>query len=145
MNSPEINNKWFKTGFFAHGVLNVTPGDSFELCKTDAIIIDVREPYLSNFKNFKVDKVIYIPLSDLEKCYNDLPEDKPLILADTVGLKSREGVLLLNSHGYVNIANMAGGIVDWERDGLPVSTDLNSRLSGSCICQLKFRERKKSQ
>jgi len=31
------------TGFFTHGVLNVTPKESYELCKGGAIIIDVRE------------------------------------------------------------------------------------------------------
>jgi 3-mercaptopyruvate sulfurtransferase SseA len=46
----------------------------------------------------------------------------------------------MNSHGYDNVANMAGGIVDWERDGLPLTTDINNRLSGSCMCQLKARE-----
>jgi 3-mercaptopyruvate sulfurtransferase SseA len=43
-------------------------------------------------------------------------------------------------HGYDNVANMAGGIIDWERDGLPLTTDISSRLSGSCMCQLKARE-----
>ena len=67
----------------------------------------------------------------------------PLIFADAVGLKSREGVLFMMSHGYENVANMVGGIVDWERDGLPLTTDITDRLSGSCMCQLKARESKK--
>ncbi len=46
----------------------------------------------------------------------------------------------MNAHGYENVANMAGGIVDWERDGLPLTTDISNRLSGSCMCQLKARE-----
>jgi len=46
----------------------------------------------------------------------------------------------MNAHGYENVADMAGGIVDWERDGLPLTTEINSRLSGSCMCQLKPRE-----
>ena len=72
--------------------------------------------------------------------YQDLPVDQPLIFADAVGLKSREGVLFMIAHGYDNVANMAGGIVDWERDGLPLTTDISNRLSGSCMCQLKARE-----
>jgi hypothetical protein len=38
---------------------------------------------------------------------------------------------------------MAGGIVDWERDGLPLKTNIEERLSGSCMCQLKPREDRK--
>jgi rhodanese-related sulfurtransferase len=128
------------TGFFVHGVLNLTPKESFELCKAGAIIVDVRESYMNNFKMFHVDKVLYLPFSELGNSYQDLPTDQPLIFADAVGLKSREGTLFMNVNGYDNVANMAGGIVDWERDGLPINTDITTRLSGSCMCQLKARE-----
>ncbi len=133
-------NTWFDIGFMAHEVLNLTPAEAFGLCGKGAIIVDVRESYMNNFKMFHVDKVLYLPYSELASCYQNLPTDQPLIFADSVGLKSREGVLFMNAHGYENVANMAGGIVDWERDGLPLTTDINNRLSGSCMCQLKARE-----
>ena len=129
----------------AHGVLNLTPKESYALCKKGAIIVDIRESYMNNFKMFHVEKVIYLPYSDLGRCYQELPADQPLIFADAVGLKSREGVLFMNANGYENVANMAGGIVDWERDGLPLTTDITNRLSGSCMCQLKQREAGKSK
>lgn len=128
-------------GFYAHGVLNLTPKESFEICKEgSAIIVDVRESYMNNYKMFLVDKVLYLPFSELKNCYRDLPSDLLLIFADAVGLKSRESVIFMKEHGYKNIANLAGGIVDWERDGLPLTTDISARLSGSCMCQLKPRE-----
>lgn len=113
------------------------------LCQKGAIIVDVREDYLIGFKMFKADKVIYLTLSQLEEHYKELPDDQLLVFADTVGLRSREAVVFMNSHGYENVANMAGGIVDWERDGFPINTEISNRLSGSCMCQLKPRERKK--
>ena len=138
-------NKWFRTGFFSHGVHNLSPGESFALCEKGAIIVDVREDYLSAFKMFKVNKVLYLPYSKLEEYYEDLPKDKPLIFADSVGLRSHAGVSFMKSHGYDNVANMVGGIVDWERDGFPINTDINYRLSGSCMCQLKAREKSKNK
>lgn len=138
-------NRWFPNGFFSNGVQNVTPAESFALCGKGAIIVDVREDYLSAFKMFKVDKVIYLPLSQLEEHFKELPDDNLLIFADSVGLKSHEGVLFMNSHGYDNVANMVGGIVDWERDGIPINTEINYRLSGSCMCQLKAREKSKNK
>ncbi|MCX6261538.1 MAG: rhodanese-like domain-containing protein [Bacteroidia bacterium] len=135
-----MKNKIFDNGFIAHGVLNLTPSESFNLCKKEAIIIDVRESYMNNFKMFNISKVLYLPLSELEKTYTQLPHDVPLIFADAVGLKSREGVIFMIEHDYDNVANMAGGIVDWEKDGLPLTTDITARLSGSCMCQLKPRE-----
>jgi len=71
-----------------------------------------------------------------------LPKDKPLIVADSVSIKSREAVVFLTEKGLHNVANMAGGIVDWERDGLPVTTDESYRLTGSCLCQLKAKGKK---
>lgn len=134
---------WFDVGFIAHEVLNLTPAESYGLCGKGAIIVDVREPYMKNFKMFHVEKVIYLPYSELNNSYKELPDDQPLIFADAVGLKSRQGVLFMKAHGYENVANMAGGLVDWERDGLPLVTDITNRLSGSCMCQLKARERNK--
>jgi rhodanese-related sulfurtransferase len=131
---------WINLGFSSHGVRNLTPKETFKLCSGGAIIIDVRESYLNSFKMFDVGNVIYLPYSELASSFYDLPHDKLLIFADAVGLRSRDGVLFMNEHGYKNAYNMAGGIVDWERDGLPLTTDINSRLSGSCMCQLKARE-----
>jgi rhodanese-related sulfurtransferase len=136
----EMDKSLLNKGYFAHGIFNLTPGVSLELSKTGAIIIDVRENYMNGFKMFGSSNVIYAPFSELGNYYQNLPADRLLIFADAVGLKSREAVLFMKEHGYENIANMAGGIVDWERDGLPLTTDIRNRLTGSCMCQLKKRE-----
>jgi len=133
-------NAWFDIGFLAHGVLNLTPKESLLLCEKGAAIVDVREEYMNAFKMFKVEKLFYLPFSQIEQLYEQLPHGIPLIFADAVGLKSREGVLFMMAHGYDNVANLVGGIVDWERDGLPINTDITARLSGSCMCQLKPRD-----
>jgi len=127
-------------GFVSSGIFNVSPREAFELCCKGAVIIDVRETYLNNFKNFDVPEIMFIPLSKLMQEFSELPQDKYLIFADTVGLRSKEAVVLLKDKGFVKIANLAGGIVDWERDGLPLRTNIEERLSGSCMCQLKPRE-----
>lgn len=136
--------RWFTVGFYAHDVLNLTPGESFDMCNRGAALIDVREDYMTSFKMFEVKNLVYLPFSKMESMYDQLPSDQPLIFADSVGLKSREFVLFMKAHGFQNVANMVGGIVDWERDGLPINTDPAARLSGSCMCQLKPRERSKN-
>jgi rhodanese-related sulfurtransferase len=132
-------------GFESSGILNISPLEAFELCDKGALIVDVREEYLNNFKNFDVPEILYIPLSKLMEQLSELPQDKYLIFADSVGLRSKEEVVLLKNIGLTNIANMAGGIVDWERDGLTLKANIEQRLSGSCVCQLKPREGRKSQ
>ena len=130
-------------GFVSSGIFNVSPREAFELCRKGAIIIDVREEYLNNFKNLDVPEILFFPISRLVQQLSELPQDKYLIFADTVGLRSKEAVILLKDKGYIRIANMAGGIVDWESDGLPLKTNIEERLSGSCMCQLKPREGRK--
>jgi rhodanese-related sulfurtransferase len=94
------------------------------------------------FKLFDVDEIIYCPKSKIEEIYLDIPKDKALIFADATGIHSKEAVLFLLEKGFENIANLAGGLVEWERDGVPIKIDYSERLSGSCACQLKRRDKK---
>ena len=132
-------------GIASCGILNVSPREAHELVRKGALIVDVREENLRSFKFFDVPGLIYFPKSKLAEEFENLPSDNYLIFADTVGLRSKEAVIFIKGKGFEKIANLAGGIVDWERDGLPVTTDINIRLSGSCMCQLKLRETRKDK
>lgn len=127
-------------GIVSSGILNVSPREAYELIRKGVLIVDVREENLRSVKSFDVPEVVYLPKSKLEKEYENLPSERYMIFADTVGLRSKEAIIFLQGKGFEKIANLAGGIVDWERDGLPITTDITSRLSGSCMCQLKPRE-----
>ncbi len=130
------------SGFISGGFLNLTPRDAYYEAKTGkALLVDVREVALTGYKRFDVPRVIYLPLSELEKRLDILPLDFPLIIADSTGLRSHEAMEILKSKGFMHIANLAGGIVEWERDGLPLIIDNKERLDGSCMCQLRPRNR----
>jgi rhodanese-related sulfurtransferase len=131
------------TGFYSGDVFNLTPKQAFNICQKGAVIIDVREEVLSRFKMFGVPEVIYCPFSILGETYEQLPKDKPMIFADAAGLHSKEAVRLLMEKGFVNrIANLAGGLVEWEQDEMPLIIDKSEKLSGSCMCQLRPRNKK---
>jgi rhodanese-related sulfurtransferase len=139
-----LNKISFRYGYLSSGLLNLTPHQAFlEIKENGAVILDVRESYLSGYKRFNVPEVIVIPLSELQEKYTLLPSDVLLIVADSVGLRSHEAMEFLMMKGFNNIANLAGGIVDWERDGLPMNSDKTEQLDGSCICQLRPRHKKK--
>jgi len=40
---------------------------------------------------------------------------------------------------FHNVFNLAGGIVEWERDNLPLIIVYKARLSGLYICQIRYR------
>jgi rhodanese-related sulfurtransferase len=135
---------YFKHGFISSGFLNLSARDAFiEATENNAVIIDVRELRLTGYKRFDVPTVMNLPNSLLSENYRSLPRDIPLIMADSVGLRSHEAMEFLIGKGYQNIANLAGGIVDWERDGLPLKKDVTEQLDGSCVCQLRPRHKKK--
>jgi len=130
-------------GFISSGFLNLSASEAYkEAMENNAVILDVREQNMTGYKRFDVPRVIYIPLSRLADDYLSLPADLPLIVADSVGLRSHDAMNFLSGKGFSNIANLAGGLVDWERDGLPLRKDITEQLDGSCICQLKPRHKK---
>lgn len=130
-------------GFMSAGFLNLGAHEAYlEATEGEAIIVDVREESLTGYKNFDVPRLIHMPKSRIEEDYLSLPGGMPLIIADSVGLRSHEVMEFLMAKGFANIANLAGGIVEWEQDGLPVRTDLTEQLSGSCVCQLRPRNKK---
>lgn len=130
-------------GIRSKGMLSLSPQETLAICEKGAVIVDVREEYLNGYKIFGVPEVVYLPMSRFRENFRSLPKDRPLILADSAGLKSKEAALFLLQKNYDNVANLAGGLVEWERDGMPLDTDINERLTGSCMCQLKPRDRKK--
>lgn len=136
--------KFFKAkGFLSSGFLNLTPREAYsEATENGAVIVDVREERLTGYKTFDVPKIIYLPKSQVLEHLEILSLKVPLIIADSVGLRSHEVMEILISRGFKNIANLAGGIVEWEHDGLPLKTDLTEQLDGSCVCQLRPRHKK---
>lgn len=130
-------------GFISAGFLNLGALEAYrEATEGKAIIVDVREERLTGYKNFDVPRLMHLPKSHIEHDYVNLPRNLPLIIADSVGLRSHEVMEFLLDKGFTNVANLAGGIVEWERDGLPLKTDITEQLSGSCVCQLKPRNKK---
>ena len=131
--APNMQNKLFRDAFNNSGL---------DISK-DLVPLDVREEYMNRFKMMDVPEVIYCPFSILEETYENLPKDKPMIFADAAGLHSKEAVRFLTDKGFGDhIANMAGGLIEWERDELPLIIDKTEKLSGSCMCQLRPRNKK---
>jgi rhodanese-related sulfurtransferase len=117
--------------------------EAFELLKAgDAVLLDIREEYLQGFKCIDVPAVIQIPFSKLAEKAVSLPQQVFYICADSAGINSKNAAQMLIDTGFAKAGNLAGGLVDWERLGLPVCTNIKERLTGSCMCQLKRREKK---
>ncbi len=138
-----MGNLFEKTGMVIKGLLVLTPRETYQLTQQGDYLIDLRDLDFSDFKAFETANVLSIPSEIFDKEINNLNKENFYILADSSGLKSHYFAKKMQNNGFLHVSSLAGGFVEWERDGLPVRTDVNERLSGSCACQLKARERGK--
>ena len=120
----------------------ISPSDARDRCQNGAYILDIRPESIALFKGFAVDNVIWCDRKRIKGFIADIPINKSLIVADSTGIYSREVSDVLVNYGFKDVAQMAGGFIEWERDGLPVIVNNRARLSGSCVCQLKYRNLK---
>ncbi len=128
-------------GFEIDGLLHLTGKQAFVCLQNGAILVDVREDYEIAIKDFGISNILLCPHTDFDKRYKTLPKDHALIMADCVGLHSKEAAFKLLANGFTKVANLVGGIAAWERDGLPMNTDVET-MSGGCMCQIKSRKTK---
>lgn len=118
----------------SNGIYNLSPLQAYQLCQEGAILVDVREEYLNRFKIFDVPQLIFCPKKKLVEHIAGFPPDKPLIIADASGIHSPEAVKLLIEQGFKgSIANLSGGLVDWEHSGLPIKINYNERVPGQIV------------
>jgi rhodanese-related sulfurtransferase len=127
-------------GMVIAGMVHISGNEALQAALDGALFIDLRSSLETDYKKFNVPEVRYIPFEDIEDRMAEIPRDRPVVVADSVGLRSKEAVKCLLEQKFNNIANLNGGILDWEHDGLPLAIDLDKQLSGSCTCRLKPRK-----
>jgi len=124
-------------GLLINGVTHLAPREALAAIERGALLVDIREELELGMKGFDVPEVAFVANSTLRAAFGQLPRERPLILADSVGLRSREATAFLQRQGYADVASLNGGIVEWEGAGLPTRT--GELWGGQCPCQLKPR------
>lgn len=124
-------------GNIIKGIIHFSPKEVVKECSMGAILIDLRRANEIKYKSFDVNEIIYASPNFIKENYTQLPKERPLIFADNAGLRSREIVELLQEKGLTNIANLAGGMFEWDRDNMPIIINNKERLSGSCLCVMR--------
>jgi rhodanese-related sulfurtransferase len=91
--------------------VNVLTGDMpvadwTELPRTDAVVVDVREP--GEFAAGHIPQAINLPLSQLRDRYGELPKERDLWVCCMVGQRAYYATRFLTQHGY-RARNLPGG------------------------------------
>lgn len=130
-------------GIWQGGLLHLSPAEAMDCCQRGALLIDVRELYMGRYKRVDVPEWIHMPCSTLNAAYRQLPIDRPLIITDTAGIRSKEACGILKGLGFQQLCNLAGGMVEWERQGWPMKLDPNEPTTDQYILSLKKESRKR--
>jgi rhodanese-related sulfurtransferase len=101
--------------------LTLTPAEAAALLSgpNAPLLIDVREE--SEWNEVHIPGAILIPLSQFVARQDEVPAGRALIMQCRSGGRSGQAALALRAAGRGNVANLAGGITDWEAAGLPVT------------------------
>ena len=83
-------------------------------------VIDVREPEefdgaLGHIKGAKL-----VPLGSLTQRFSEIEKDNPVVMVCRSGARSAQATVLLRNAGYAKVANLAGGMLRWRGQRLPV-------------------------
>lgn len=104
-----------------YGIKNANTAQTVQLLNREhGVVVDVCEP--KEFSAGHVPNAINLPLSSLKDRLRDLDKykNKPVIVSCRSGNRSLKGAVLLRKHGFPTVYNLAGGLLAWERDNLPV-------------------------
>jgi rhodanese-related sulfurtransferase len=82
------------------------------------LLVDVREA--NEYATVRIPGAVLLPLSELQARYAELPRDKPLLIHCAAGKRSLVAAEFLMRNGYPDVTNVEGGIIEWQKAGLPV-------------------------
>ncbi len=85
------------------------------------VLIDIRAPREREQK--RIAGGLGIPLNHLTEKIGELPKNRPLLIYCAGGYRSSIAASLLQSRGFTDASEIAGGIAGWEAATLPVEID----------------------
>jgi len=112
---------WSFMGNSIRGVKEVSSAAALQLINyKNALVLDVREA--SEFKNGHVLNAKQIPLGKLNESIGELERyrSQPIVVMDSSDQRSAAACVLLRKHGFESAHNLAGGVLAWQKAGLPL-------------------------
>lgn len=86
----------------------------------DIQVIDVRETSEFNDSLGHIHGARLLPLSQLAANAATIAHDRPIVTVCRSGARSAQAVVLLQKAGFNDVANLAGGMLRWRTEALPV-------------------------
>lgn len=89
----------------------LTPQQLKEKMASGLIVLDVRQP--EEIALAAIDRTIRIPMAELPARLGELDPQQPIAVLCHHGMRSEMAARFLEKNGFVDVANVAGGIDAW--------------------------------
>lgn len=109
-------------------VKEICPTTTQAWVKNGALLVDVREKDEVAELAYDVPNIINIPLSEFEERFNEIPQDKEVVVVCRSGARSLRAAGFLVNHGYTKVVNMEHGMIRWATKGFPTKGNTASVL-----------------
>ena len=86
-------------------------------------VVDVREAPEFIDRLGHLPQARLVPLSQLAARMGELDRNRPVVAVCRSGVRSAQASVLLTKAGFTQVANLAGGMLRWKLEGLPVAPD----------------------
>jgi len=97
----------------------VTPDEAARLRDAGAQVVDVRED--SEWRRGHIPKSRHVPLRQVPARVGELDPQRPVVVVCASGHRSQTAAKMLAKLGFVEVYDLKGGLVAWQRQGLPLS------------------------
>ncbi|MES1196375.1 MAG: MBL fold metallo-hydrolase [Steroidobacter sp.] len=84
----------------------------------DVHILDVRTKYETDEESARIRHAQMIPINELRNRLTEIPKDKPVMTICRSGKRSVLAFGILREAGYQQVANISGGLLRWQAEGL---------------------------
>lgn len=111
--------EWAPLSYTFAGIWEIQP-QWVEEHLNDVLVLDVREPDEFTGPLGHIREATHIPLGDLAGSLDELPSGRPIVAVCRAGGRSAQATLVLRKAGYADVANLAGGMLRWRAQHLPV-------------------------
>jgi rhodanese-related sulfurtransferase len=87
----------------------------------NVFVLDVRET--EEFKAGHIEGAVNVPIRTLANNGSQLPQDKnaPVAVVCKSGIRAAYATMALKMLGYTNVKDVVGGMLAWEKEGLPIT------------------------
>lgn len=120
--SPQDTPDWAPLTLRFSGVWEIEPMSLLEHA-AGLQIVDVREApeFIDQLGHLPGARLV--PLSQLMGRLDELDPERPVVAVCRSGVRSAQASVLLTKAGFGKVANLAGGMLRWKSEGLPVAAE----------------------